>query len=327
MANKAAAEAKKALAEKKASEAARLEAAALFNPAAAQQKVPFGVDPKTILCEFHRKGLCTKGKKCKFSHDLDIGRKATKRDLYTDDRDKKEEDTMDKWDEEKLRSVISSKHGNPIVTTDIVCKFFIEAVENGKYGWFWTCPGGGNDCKYRHSLPPGFVLKTKEQKRLEKMADESKPKITLEDFIETARDQLPKGNLTPITWKSFVKWKQEHREKRLNEKSKNKKALTGKEVILKKFADKFYEEEENADQGTAWDLSDFKNALKDDDKDENVMDYGDGSNAFGAEQEGPGEAEASEVPNETREEIKETTEEFKESVEIKAEAPAAEVAN
>ena len=46
---------------------------------------------------------------------------------------------MDNWDEEKLRKVILSKHGNPKTTTEKVCKFFIEAVENGKYGWFWVC--------------------------------------------------------------------------------------------------------------------------------------------------------------------------------------------
>lgn len=46
---------------------------------------------------------------------------------------------MDNWDEEKLREVVKSKHGNPQTTTDIVCKYFIEAVENSKYGWFWAC--------------------------------------------------------------------------------------------------------------------------------------------------------------------------------------------
>jgi peptide/nickel transport system ATP-binding protein len=30
------------------------------------------VDPKSILCEFFRKGTCTKGFKCKFSHDLNV---------------------------------------------------------------------------------------------------------------------------------------------------------------------------------------------------------------------------------------------------------------
>jgi len=28
-------------------------------------------------------------------------------------------------------------------------------VENCKYGWFWTCPNGGDACMYRHALPPG----------------------------------------------------------------------------------------------------------------------------------------------------------------------------
>lgn len=46
-------------------------------------------------------------------------------------------DTMDKWDQAKLDSVILSKHGNPRSTTDKVCKFFLQAVEDGKYGWFW----------------------------------------------------------------------------------------------------------------------------------------------------------------------------------------------
>lgn len=114
---------------------------------------------------------------------------------------------MDNWDEEKLRKVILSKHGNPKTTTDIVCKYFIDAVENGKYGWFWVCPNGGNECKYRHSLPPGFVLKTKEQKKLERLAAENEPKITLEEFLELERSKLDKSKFTPITVESFAKWK------------------------------------------------------------------------------------------------------------------------
>jgi hypothetical protein len=144
--------------EKEAAEKAKAEAAELFKPVQTQ-KVPFGVDPKTVLCEFFKKGTCEKGKKCKFSHDLDAGRKAAKKDLYVDDKEKekeeKEKDKMDEWDEEKLRKVVLSKHGNPKTTTDKVCKYFIQAVEDGKYGWFWTCPNGGDKCMYRHSLPPG----------------------------------------------------------------------------------------------------------------------------------------------------------------------------
>ncbi len=126
------------------------------------QKVPFGVDPKTVVCQFYKQGNCEKGKKCKFSHDLSVERKVEKINLYQDTREaeeeRKKEDGMEDWDEEKLRQVVMSKHGNPKTTTDKVCKYFIEAVENGKYGWFWTCPNGGDKCMYKHSLPPGYSI-------------------------------------------------------------------------------------------------------------------------------------------------------------------------
>jgi hypothetical protein len=145
--------------EKKAAEAAKLEAEALLNKPAQIQKVPFGVDPKTVLCIFFKKGNCEKGKKCKFSHDLEMERKTEKRSLYTDTRqdedEKKKAETSADWDEEKLRSVVLSKKGNQRTTTDKVCKFFIEAIEDGKYGWFWICPNGADKCMYKHALPPG----------------------------------------------------------------------------------------------------------------------------------------------------------------------------
>ncbi|CAJ0891148.1 803_t:CDS:2, partial [Entrophospora sp. SA101] len=106
--------------------------------------VPFGVDPKTVLCQFFKAGQCQKGDKCKFSHDMAVERKSTKIDLYTDARadEAKKNDTIDKWDQKKLEEVVTSKHGNPKTTTDIVCKYFLEAIENQKYGWFWECPNG-----------------------------------------------------------------------------------------------------------------------------------------------------------------------------------------
>ena len=147
--------------DKAAAEAAQKEAAELFKPIQVQ-KVPFGVDPKTVLCQFYKKGHCEKGKKCKFSHDLNVERKTAKKDLYSDTREEEDErkkaETSEDWDEEKLKSVVLSKKGNQQTTTDKVCKYFIEAIEDGKYGWFWTCPNGGDKCKYQHKLPPGKVL-------------------------------------------------------------------------------------------------------------------------------------------------------------------------
>jgi hypothetical protein len=146
--------------EKAAAEAAKKEAMELFKPVQVQ-KVPFGVDPKTVLCQYYKKGHCEKGRKCKFSHDLAVERKTEKKGLYQDTREEEEEkkknETSDDWDEEKLKAVVLSKKGNQKTTTDKVCKFFIEAVEEGKYGWFWTCPNGGDKCMYQHKLPEGCV--------------------------------------------------------------------------------------------------------------------------------------------------------------------------
>ncbi|KAI8378033.1 uncharacterized protein BYT42DRAFT_572486 [Radiomyces spectabilis] len=191
---------KQKIADKKAAEQKRKEELAeLFNPVQTPQKVPFGTDPKTVLCIYFKQGHCEKGSKCKFSHDLNIERKAQKKDLYTDSRQEKQQDTMETWDQEKLEEVVKSKAGKQ-PPTDIVCKYFLEAIESNKYGWFWECPNGGTTCKYRHALPPGFVLKAKNSKK------EEKSEISLEEFLDTERHNLG-PNLTPVTLESFNEWK------------------------------------------------------------------------------------------------------------------------
>ena len=66
-------------------------------------------------------GLCKKGGKCKFSHDPAVERKAAKRDLYSDSREKGEEEGMEDWDEDELNDVIKKKHGGEKSNqTDIV---------------------------------------------------------------------------------------------------------------------------------------------------------------------------------------------------------------
>lgn len=109
------------------------EEAALLKPVQVQ-KVPFGVDPKSILCVYFKAGNCEKGNKCKFSHNLDVERKVEKRNLYGGEETEESKgesvssyqysanhppDTMETWDEEKLRNVVLSKHGNPRTTTDV----------------------------------------------------------------------------------------------------------------------------------------------------------------------------------------------------------------
>lgn len=251
--------------EKAAAEQARKETADLFKPIQTQ-KVPFGVDPKSVVCQFFKNGNCEKGKKCKFSHDLDAGRRQEKKNLYEDTRetekngngadDEKTKDNMADWDEAKLRSVVLSKHGNPKTTTDKVCKYFIEAVENGKYGWFWTCPNGGDQCKYKHSLPPGFVLKTKEQRQAEKAAMENSPlhTLTLEDWLETERHKLT-GPGTPVTQATFDEWKQ----KRLDKKAAEEEARKAKDATGRALFDQGgwegSDDEDDDEDEDAWNMA------------------------------------------------------------------------
>lgn len=49
--------------------------------------LPSGADPKSVVCAFFKQGQCTKGDKCKFSHDLSLERKGEKRSVYIDARD------------------------------------------------------------------------------------------------------------------------------------------------------------------------------------------------------------------------------------------------
>ena len=167
---------------------------------------------------------------------------------------------------EKLRQVVLSKHGNPKTTTDKVCKYFVSAVEEGKYGWFWTCPNGGDKCMYKHSLPPGFVLKTKEQRAAEKALMDKSPlkTLTLEDFLESERHKLT-GTLTPVTPESFAKWKKERLDKKAAEdEARQAKEATGRAMFEKGGWEDSEEEDESEEEDNAegeadeWDMESMR---------------------------------------------------------------------
>ncbi|KAJ7592648.1 hypothetical protein C8J56DRAFT_929147 [Mycena floridula] len=245
------------------------EEAELFKPVQVQ-KVPFGTDPKTVLCQFFKAGFCEKGNKCKFSHDLNVGRKVEKKNLYEDNRDEKLADTMDTWDEEKLRTVVSSKAGNPKTTTDIVCKHFIQAIESQKFGWFWECPNG-EQCMYKHALPPGFVLKS-QKKAADELAKANT--ISLEEFLEVERHKLG-TKLTPVTAESFALWKKTRMNKKEAEEEAIRKAkdtqhaagktsgMSGRDLF--QYNPEWFEDEDDGDESDDWDLSKYRREKEEDD--------------------------------------------------------------
>ena len=203
-----------------------------------------------------------------------VEKKSTKIDVYVDQRDQigtKDEDNMDNWDLAKLEAVVKQKHQQSIQTT-IICKHFLKAIEDGLYGWFWICPAGGDSCKYRHALPPGFVLKKKDEGKGDKNVQ------SLEDFIEGERKKLPE-KLTPVTEQSFKKWKEGRlKESALAEEKKLKdlesmiqagkaQGLSGRQLFS--FVPQFQTFEE-ADDEEAFDLSKFKQN-QDEDIDESLF--------------------------------------------------------
>ncbi|XP_068644133.1 zinc finger CCCH domain-containing protein 11-like isoform X2 [Aristolochia californica] len=203
----------------------------LFKIAVSQPKVPVGVDPKSMLCEFFKVGQCAKGFKCKFSHDLNVQRKGEKIDIYSDKRDG---ETMEDWDQETLEKVVESKRQeyNPNKPTEIVCKYFLEAVEKKQYGWFWVCPNGGKDCHYRHALPPGYILKS----QMKALLEEESEKISVEEEIENQRSKLAIS--TPMTPELFMQWRKRKMDEReadvaasRAERAKNDR-MSGRELFL-----------------------------------------------------------------------------------------------
>ncbi|CAI9262656.1 unnamed protein product [Lactuca saligna] len=203
----------------------------LFKIAVVQPKVPLGVDPKSILCEFFKAGQCAKGFKCKFSHDLNVQRKGEKIDIFSDKRD---EGTMEDWDQETLEKVVESKgkEYNQNKPTDIVCKHFLEAVEKKQYGWFWVCPNGNKECHYRHALPPGYILKS----QMKALLEEESNKLAIEDEIEDQRAKVK--TTTPMTTELFLEWKRKKVEERdaglaaqRAERAKNDR-MSGRELFL-----------------------------------------------------------------------------------------------
>ena len=112
---------------------------------------------------------------------------------------------------------------------------------------------------YKHSLPPGFVLKTKEQRAAEKALMDKSPlkTLTLEDFLESERHKLT-GTLTPVTPESFAKWKKERLDKKSAEdEARMAKEATGRAMFEKGGWEDSEEEDESDNEGGEEDDADW----------------------------------------------------------------------
>lgn len=205
----------KARAQKKAKEEERKFMAEVFGG-----KVALKAGEKKMLgkrkpiCQFFKAGLCGKGRKCKFSHDLKTTEEtaaedtsnARKINLFKDQREEKfgGKDGIENWDQAKLEEAVNfnSKNYGSTTQTSIVCKFFLTAVEKMNYGWFWKCPNGYN-CKFRHCLPEGYIFKSKKKVKEVKKDDGDLKAI---QAIDAEREKLESKKLTPVTKDKFLAW-------------------------------------------------------------------------------------------------------------------------
>lgn len=191
-------------------------------------------DPKSILCAYFKQGLCQKGKKCKFSHDLDVEKKTEEIDIYTDQRmqifdNSTTEDDMKEWDEKKLAEVVKLQEGKykNQKPTEIICKYFLDAVENRRYGWKWLCPNGMS-CIYRHCLPPNYVLKR------DQVVQKKDDDFILEEQLEQERSKITHEKGTPVTLEKFLAWKADKKKKKeeeIEKKRKEEAKKTGKQGL------------------------------------------------------------------------------------------------
>ncbi|TSR51435.1 Zinc finger CCCH domain-containing protein 15 [Bagarius yarrelli] len=165
-------------------------------------------------------------------------------------------DTMENWDEKKLEEVVNKKHGEAekkkaktqiVRSTPLwvlryvffgvflchgffwvlicqVCKYFLEAIENNKYGWFWVCPAGGDGCMYRHALPVGFVLKRRRRRTSVRQTLPESESDTFEKrrrrkeelkLHQTSERAALGVNVTRITLETFLSWKKRKRQEKI----------------------------------------------------------------------------------------------------------------
>lgn len=172
---------------------------------------------KQILCVAFKMGKCTKGNKCKFSHDMSL----------IDPPPCEDKNETDEEIEEPAEIV---KKPKVINYTKIICKFFIEACEKESYGKFWKCPNGLK-CIYVHMLPEGYVLEREKKLMKEQQREMEGDEYTIDDYVEEQLQLIYDRcqEVEKLTEEQFLKWKDEKRKEKAehetDENSKKSKQL------------------------------------------------------------------------------------------------------
>lgn len=131
--------------------------------------------------------------------------------------------------------------------SNIICKFFMDAVIKKIYGWKWECPNG-DTCHYKHCLPKGFVIPTTKDQMQEEMGVEEY--MDLEEQIDEERERVAKSG-TQVNDATFKVWKEKRDEIRAQQKKeeekKKKSALTGLQ-LFKNQANLFKDDDNAGDE-------------------------------------------------------------------------------
>jgi len=168
------------------------------------QKVPAGVEPKSLVCVNFRNGVCTKEAQCKFSHELE-GEKREKELKEIREKEQKEKEEREKEAKEPREAHEQEEK---------ICKHYIDALKAGKHNAKWVCPIG-NSCSGKHSPPEGYSLK-----------EERESEITIEEYIENEKNKLPEKQ-TQMSEELFKKWKSEREQQKLREKREQERIKEG----------------------------------------------------------------------------------------------------
>ena len=170
--------------EKKLAAQEKKEMESLFRAVIKQPKVPPGVNPKTIICEYFRQGCCPKGAACKFSHDMELLQKKLREEQEAQAQQQPEDEKAALYaNKDKLAKSVNAKFEarNKAAKCKTVCKYFLEALDSRKYGSRWECPNGVK-CPYQHAIPKGWVIKRKDAPKEEE--EEVEEEVPLEEIID-----------------------------------------------------------------------------------------------------------------------------------------------